>query len=53
MSGSCHLDRVSNVENGVECQIFVIAISFNCSRVLQYGAIQGIKRVHYPKRDNF
>ena len=23
MSGSCHLDRASNVEIGVECQIFV------------------------------
>ena len=24
MCGSCHLDRASNVEIGVECQIFVI-----------------------------
>ena len=38
MSGSCHLDRASNVEIGVECQIFVIVIFFNCSRVLQFGA---------------
>ena len=38
MSGSCHLDRASNVEIGVECQIFVIVIFFNCSRVLQLGA---------------
>ena len=38
MSGSCHLDRVLNVEIGVECQIFVIVILFNCSRVLQFGA---------------
>ena len=30
MSGSCHLDRASNVEIGVECQIFVIVIFFNC-----------------------
>ena len=30
MSGSCHLDRTSNVEIGVECQIFVIVIFFNC-----------------------
>ena len=30
MSGSCHLDRASNVETGVECQIFVIVIFFNC-----------------------
>ena len=38
MSGSCHLDRASNVEIGVECQIFVIVIFFNCDRVLQFGA---------------
>ena len=31
MSGSCHLDRASNVEIGDECQIFVIVIFFNCS----------------------
>ena len=37
MSGSCHLDRASNVEIGVECQIFVIVIFFNCGRVLQFG----------------
>jgi hypothetical protein len=42
MSGSCHLDRASNVEIGVECQIFVIVIFFNCSRVLQYeGTFKG------------
>ena len=28
MSGSCHLDRASNVEIGVKCQIFVIVIFF-------------------------
>ena len=38
MSGSCHLDRLSNVEIGVECQIFVIVILFNCGQVLQLGA---------------
>ncbi len=38
MSGSCHLDRASNVEIGVECQIFVNLIFFNCGRVLQFGA---------------
>ena len=37
MSGSCHLDRASNVEIGVECQIYVIVIFFNCGRVLQFG----------------
>ena len=38
MYGSCHLDKASNVEIGVECQIFVIVIFFNYSRVLQFGA---------------
>jgi hypothetical protein len=38
MSGLCHLDRASNVEIGVECQIFVIVIIFKCDRVLQFGA---------------
>ena len=38
MSGSCHLDRASNVEIVVECQIFVIVIFLNCSQVLQFGA---------------
>ena len=38
MSGSCHLDRASNVEIGVECQIFVIVIIFDAVRVLQFGA---------------
>ena len=38
MSGSRHLDRASNVEIGVECQIFVIVIFFSCGRVLQFGA---------------
>ena len=33
-----HLDRVSNVKIGVECQIFVIVIFFNWSPVLQFGA---------------
>ena len=36
MFGSCHLDRASNVEIVVECQIFVIVILFNCG--LQFGA---------------
>ena len=38
LSGLCHLDRASNVEIGVECQIFVIVIFFKCGRVLQFGA---------------
>ena len=38
MSGSYDLDRASNVKIGVEWQIFVIVIFFNCSRVLQFEA---------------
>ena len=38
MFGSCHLDRESNVKIGVECQIFVTVIFFNCRRVLKFGA---------------
>ena len=38
ISGSCHLDSAANVEIGVECQIFVIVIFFNCDRVLLFGA---------------
>ena len=38
MSGSCHLDRASNVKIGVESQTSVIVIFLNCSRVLQLGA---------------
>ena len=40
MSGSCHLDKTSNVEIGVECQIFVKVIFFNCGRVLQFGYLK-------------
>ena len=38
MPGSCHLDRGSNVKIGVESQIFVIVIFFNCGWVLQFVA---------------
>ena len=34
--GSCHLGRASNVKIGVECQIFVIVIFFNCGQVLKF-----------------
>ena len=37
VSGSCHLDRASNVEIGVEHRIFVIVTFSNCSRVVQFG----------------
>ena len=38
MSGLCHLDRASNVEVRIECQIFVIVTIFNFGQVLQFGA---------------
>ena len=47
MYGSCHLDKASNVEIGVECQIFVIVIFFNYSRVLQFGAHSIVKLKRY------
>ena len=40
LSGSCHLDRASNVEISVECHIFFIVIFFNCSHVLQFGLMK-------------
>ena len=42
MSGSCHLDRASNVKIGVECQIFVIVIFLTVvqfSNLVKFGAI--------------
>ena len=38
MSGSFHLDRASNFEIGVECQMFGIVIFFNYGQALQFGA---------------
>ena len=53
MSGSCHLDRASNVEIGVECQVFVILLSFlTAAEFYNVGRIQGItyKGALTPKR---
>ena len=38
MPGSCHLERASNVIIGVEWQIFVIVIFFNCGYVLHFDS---------------
>ena len=46
MSGSCHLDRASNVEIGVECQMFVIVIFLTVAKFYNLGHIQGIITVH-------
>ena len=46
MSGSCYLDKALNVEIGVECQIFVTVIFFDCGNYFyNLGHIQGIIRV--------
>ena len=49
MSGSCHLDRVENVEIGVECKIFVIVIFFNCSFTI-WGTFKVYKGALIQKR---
>ena len=53
MSGSCHLNRVLNIEIGDECQIFVIFISLTMTEFYNLGHIPGIIRVHSLKRDYF
>ena len=53
MSGSCHLDRTSNVEIGTECQIFVIVIFLTAAEFYNLGHIQGIKRVPQLKKYHF
>ena len=53
MSGSCHLDRVWNVEIWVECQIFVIVIFFNCGWVLKFGAHSRYYKGALIQRDHF
>ena len=46
MSGSCRLDRVLNVEIGVEYQIYVIVISFfTAAEFYNLVKIKGIIRV--------
>ena len=45
MSGACHLDRVLNVEIGVECQIFVIVTFLTAAEFYNLGHIQGIIRM--------
>ena len=39
-------DRASNVEIGVECQIFVIVAFLTVAEFYNLGHIRGIKRVH-------
>jgi hypothetical protein len=44
VSGSCHFDRLSNVEIGVECQIFIIFFSTG-TEFYNLGHIQGFIKV--------
>ena len=44
MSGSCHLDIASNIEIGVERQIFVI-VFLTAAKFYNLWRIQGIIRV--------
>ena len=46
MSGSCHLDRASNVKIGIECQMFVILSFLTAGEFYNFGHIQGILRVN-------
>ena len=45
LAGSCHFDRASNVEIGVEGQIFVIVIFLTAAEFFNLGHIQDIIEV--------
>ena len=53
MSGSCHLDRASNVKIGVECQTIVIVIILNWEWVLQFGAHSRYHKGALTKKRSF
>ena len=38
MCGSCHFDRLLNAKFGVEYQMIFVALIFNCSFEIQFGA---------------
>ena len=42
MSGSCHLDRASNIEIGVEHQIFLLLSFLTSAEFYNLGHIQGL-----------
>ena len=46
MSGSCHLDKASNVKIGVECQIFVVVIFLTAAEFYNLEHIQGMIRMY-------
>jgi hypothetical protein len=46
MPGSNHLDRATNVEIGVECQILVLLSFLTEAEFYNLWHIQGIIRVH-------
>jgi hypothetical protein len=45
MRGSCHLDRPSNVEIGVEYQIIFVVLFFNLVVKCILGHLQGLEKV--------
>ena len=53
MFGSCQMDWASNDKIGVECQIFVIVIFFNCRQVLQLGAHSRYYKVVLTQKRSF
>ena len=46
MSGSCHLDRASNVKIGVECKYLLLLSFLTAAKFYNLGHIQGIIGVH-------
>ena len=42
MSGSCHLDKASNVKIGVQCQYLLLLSSLTAAKFYNLGHIQGI-----------
>ena len=53
MSGSCHLDRASNVKIGIEYQIFVIVIFFEYGWILQFGPNSRYYKVALTQKRSF
>ena len=51
MFSSCHLERASNVEIGVECQIFLIVIFLTATEFYNLGHTQGI--IKLPQSRSF
>ena len=44
MCGSCHFDRLLNVEIGVEYQMIFVVVFFNCSCEIHFGAPSRLRK---------